>query len=197
MSSNLIEVRLNLYSEICTGCISLISKAKVILWPISRHILHLFLLLSGDITQLRHSCFLTCSVPQSCLTLCDPTDCGPPGSSVHGISQEYWSNLSFPPPGDLPNPGIKPVCPATPALQADSAKKRAWVMGQFETTEQNESNAKVYEWSNLNMEFAIQCSNWLISRNLWKGPLWVSDNRVFYFILESIDFGYFHFLYIK
>ena len=24
---------------------------------------------------------------QSCLTLCDPTDCGPPGSTVHGISQ--------------------------------------------------------------------------------------------------------------
>ena len=22
---------------------------------------------------------------QSCLTLCDPVDCGPPGSSVHGI----------------------------------------------------------------------------------------------------------------
>ena len=26
--------------------------------------------------------------------------------------QEYWSGLSFPPPGDLPNPGIKPVPPA-------------------------------------------------------------------------------------
>ena len=24
---------------------------------------------------------------QSCLTLCDPMDCSPPGSSVHGISQ--------------------------------------------------------------------------------------------------------------
>ena len=24
---------------------------------------------------------------QSCLTLCDPTDCSQPGSSVHGISQ--------------------------------------------------------------------------------------------------------------
>ena len=26
-------------------------------------------------------------VSQSCLTLCDPMDCSPPGSSVHGISQ--------------------------------------------------------------------------------------------------------------
>ena len=25
---------------------------------------------------------------QLCLTLCDPTDCSPPGSSVHGILQE-------------------------------------------------------------------------------------------------------------
>ena len=31
--------------------------------------------------------------------------------------QEYWSGSSFPSPGDLPDPGIKPV---SPALQADS-----------------------------------------------------------------------------
>ena len=31
--------------------------------------------------------------------------------------QEYWSGLSCPPPGDLPNPGIEP---RFPALQADS-----------------------------------------------------------------------------
>ena len=26
--------------------------------------------------------------------------------------QEYWSGLPFPPPGDLPDPGIKPTSPA-------------------------------------------------------------------------------------
>ena len=26
--------------------------------------------------------------------------------------QEYWSELSFPSPGDLPNPGIEPTSPA-------------------------------------------------------------------------------------
>ena len=31
--------------------------------------------------------------------------------------QEYWSELSFPPPGDLPEPGIKPVSPVTLALE--------------------------------------------------------------------------------
>ena len=34
--------------------------------------------------------------------------------------QEYWSGLPFPFPGDLPNPGIKPLCPVSPALQGDS-----------------------------------------------------------------------------
>ena len=28
-----------------------------------------------------------CSVAQPCLTFCNPTDCSPPGSSVHGIFQ--------------------------------------------------------------------------------------------------------------
>ena len=28
-----------------------------------------------------------CSVAQSCLPLCDPMDCSPPGSSVHGVLQ--------------------------------------------------------------------------------------------------------------
>ena len=44
-------------------------------------------------------------------------NCSPPGSSVHGISQaRNWSGLPFPPPGDLPDPGIKPVSPVSPAL---------------------------------------------------------------------------------
>ena len=30
--------------------------------------------------------------------------------------QEYWSGLPFPTPGDLPDPGIKPESPASPAL---------------------------------------------------------------------------------
>ena len=38
--------------------------------------------------------------------------------------QEYWSGLPFPPPGDLPNPGIKPIPPVSPALQADSLQRR-------------------------------------------------------------------------
>ena len=40
------------------------------------------------------------------------------GSSVPGNfpGQEYWSGSPFPPPGDLPDPGIKPESPASPTL---------------------------------------------------------------------------------
>ena len=37
-------------------------------------------------------------VAQSCPTLCDPVDCSPPGSSVHGILQARvleWVAISF------------------------------------------------------------------------------------------------------
>ena len=38
-------------------------------------------------------------VTQSCLTLSDPMDCSPPGSSIHGFSrQEYWSGVPLPSP---------------------------------------------------------------------------------------------------
>ena len=47
---------------------------------------------------------LASACAQSCLTLCDPMDCSPPGSSVHGIFEaRIWDRLPFPPPGDLPN----------------------------------------------------------------------------------------------
>ena len=50
-------------------------------------------------------------------TLCDPTDCSLPGSSGRGILQVgYWSALPCPPPGDLPNPGIKPRSPTLQIL---------------------------------------------------------------------------------
>ena len=40
--------------------------------------------------------------------------------------QECWSGLPFPPPGDLPNPGIEPVSPASPALQVDYIPLSHW-----------------------------------------------------------------------
>ena len=36
--------------------------------------------------------------------------------------EEYPSGLPFPPPGDLPDPGIKPTSPTAPSLQADPSR---------------------------------------------------------------------------
>ena len=63
------------------------------------------------------SCLLPAESLQSCLTLCNPIDYSPPGSFVHGIlQQEYRNGLPCPLPGDLPDPGIEPLSPMSPAL---------------------------------------------------------------------------------
>ena len=50
-------------------------------------------------------------------TFYDPMDCCPPSSSVHAIFQSrYWSQLPFPPPGDLPGPQIQPTSPTCSEL---------------------------------------------------------------------------------
>ena len=52
-------------------------------------------------------------VTQLCPTLCNPMDCSLPGFlSMEFSRQEYLSELPFPSPGDLPDPGIKPGLPA-------------------------------------------------------------------------------------
>ena len=58
-----------------------------------------------------------CMHTQSCLTLCDPLD------HTHQVllsmefsRQEYWGELPCPPPGDLPNPGVKLASPVSHVL---------------------------------------------------------------------------------
>ena len=52
--------------------------------------------------------------------------------------QEYWSGLPFPPPGDLPNPGIKPSSPVSPVLAG----------GFFTTSATWEAPLQVHPWAN-------------------------------------------------
>ena len=53
----------------------------------------------------------------SCLTLCIPWTVAHPALLFIGFpKKEYLSESSFPSPGDLPNPGIKPESPGSPAL---------------------------------------------------------------------------------
>ena len=57
------------------------------------------------------------------ITLCDPMDSSPSGSSVHGIHQARileWAAISLSWSGDLPDPGIKPESHVSSAWQVDS-----------------------------------------------------------------------------
>ena len=59
-------------------------------------------------------CVLGCSVVSDSVT---PWTVAHQTSLSMGFSrQEYWSELPFPTPGDLPAPGIEPVSPGSPAL---------------------------------------------------------------------------------
>ena len=55
-----------------------------------------------------------CSVVSDCL---QPHGLKLPGSSVHGIFQaKVLEWVPYPPPGDLPDPGVEPESSASPAL---------------------------------------------------------------------------------
>ena len=56
-------------------------------------------------------------VAWSTVSDCDPMDCSPQAPlSVEFYRQEYEGRLPFSTPGDLPNPGIKPVSLVSPPL---------------------------------------------------------------------------------
>ena len=85
-------------------------------------------------------------VAQSCPTLCDPVDCNPLDSSVHGILQAgilEW--LAGPFSGDLPYSGTEPRSPYHPYLQADSLPSEPQRKPQYEThtTSQWQNSAHV------------------------------------------------------
>ena len=66
------------------------------------------------------NCFPKCVRAQSRPALCHSMDWAGQAPLSMGFSrQEYWSGLPFPPPADLPDPGIKPASLASPALQVD------------------------------------------------------------------------------
>ena len=56
-------------------------------------------------------------VAKSCQTLCDPMDCSPPGSSVHGTLQARpLEVVAIPFPRGLPHPGMEPASLPSAAL---------------------------------------------------------------------------------
>ena len=78
-----------------------------------------------NVKKERHLCSPACVCAkslQSCSTLCDPMDCSPPGSSVHGALQARILEWGAMPSsgGIFPSWGPNPCLPVPPALQVDS-----------------------------------------------------------------------------
>ena len=97
----------------------------------------------------------------SCVQLCDPMDCSPPGPLSMGFSRwEYLNGQSFPPPDDLPDAGIKPMSPAyisqiagtfftTIVVQNVPAMRETWVqsLGWEDLLEKgNTTHSSILAW---------------------------------------------------
>ena len=93
--------------------------------------------------RMDHNPLCACSVAQSCLTLCDPMKCSPPGSAILGVLQERileWVAISFSWPRDqtcvscisfrffTTEPPGKPKCQtkSSSAYEWDSQKTKCW-----------------------------------------------------------------------
>ena len=71
-------------------------------------------------------CVCVHACTQSCPTLCDSWIVAQQAPPSMGFSkQEYYSELPFPTPGDLPDPGIEPTSLASSALAGGFFTTRA------------------------------------------------------------------------
>ena len=91
--------------------------------------------------------------------------------SIGFSKQEYWSELPFPPPGDLPNPGIDPESPVSSALA-----------GGFFTTEPPEKFPLALEGKVLTTGWPAKSLAYLILMkrcgSLLDSKVWVASRRV-------------------
>ena len=83
----------------CALNVQIKSKLSLFLYPLPRRSLVLiFLTLYCSKNVYDAAAAAAAKSLQSCLTLCDPMDCSPPGSSVHGIFQARvleWNAIAF------------------------------------------------------------------------------------------------------
>ena len=68
----------------------------------------------------------------SCPSLCDPMDCNPPGSSVHGIFQErILERVAMPSFRDFSDPGIEPGSPAGKFFTDEPPRKPQHLLSNY------------------------------------------------------------------
>ena len=78
------------------------------------------LVFRGDSTWLWQCCARMCACPVMSDSVTPWTVARQAPLSMRFSRQEYWGGLPFPSPRDLPDPGIKPLSLACPALQEAS-----------------------------------------------------------------------------
>ena len=71
--------------------------------------------------------------------------------------KKYWSGLPFPPPGDLPDPGIKPTSPALAGgFFTTEPPAKPWVRRIKKINVMRCSFSKKYPLREMNVNFAEQ-----------------------------------------
>ena len=71
---------------------------------------------TGDVSLVKEGATCACLLSHVQLFVTPWTVAHQAPLPVEFSRQEYWSELPFPPPGDLPDPGLEPESPAFPAL---------------------------------------------------------------------------------
>ena len=117
------------YFPSAVGCILWIQKldneGSTILWifPFTPNSIS-FLVISGSVPEyLKEACTLSRSV--WLFATLWTIACQAP-LSMGFFRQEYWSGWHFPPPGDLPDPGMEPAPSVFHQLQADTLPAEPW-----------------------------------------------------------------------
>ena len=94
--------------------------------------------------------YCCCLVTKSCLTLCDPMDCSPPGFSVHGISQARileWVAMPSSRASSQPRDQTQVSCPAGGVFATEPPGKPT--VYYYSATTRNEFESVVMWWMNL------------------------------------------------
>ena len=97
--------------------------------------------------------------------------------SMGFFSQEYWSGLPLPPPRDLPDAGIEPPSPVSPALLVDSLPLSHW--GSPNNKEKNEIMSFAAKWSKSDRKINIMwCHLYVESKKWYKWTYLQNRNRL-------------------
>ena len=123
-----------------------------------------------------------CLVAQLCLTLWFPWTVACQDPLSLGVSrQEYWNGLPCPPPGALPNPGIKL---RAPALQVDSLAAESPAKPKNTGVGISRGSSRPRNWTRVSCIAGGFFTSWAT----WEAPNLIRSH-LFIFVFISISLG--------